>query len=225
MLQKIWTIGSVSFRGFLPSKFKCDKRKERNEITFYPTITTPICFNKKQKMLDPLQDPLLLCVTFTPELFRSIPIQSGVEIGIVLQRLGRFEVTHNAFRTNRLVNLQFNDQRETSRSSQMDLWEIWAHHSTGTYLCRAACVCAGSWLPASWWRPCPGERWHCGVKAAGEPGRRTPPSLCCAGSEQRREISPCAAPSWSCKQKDNDSHTSQAQNYDTTATLHWSHIT
>lgn len=158
-------------------------------------------------MLNPPKDPPLLCVTFTPRLFRSIPIQSGVQIGIVLQRLGWFEVTHESF--------------------EMDLWEIWTHHSTRrcTYLCRAACVCAGSWLPASWWRPCPGECWHWGVKAAGEPGRRTPPSLCCAGSELRREISPCAALSWSCKQKDNDSHTSEAQKYDTTATLRLSRIT
>lgn len=77
--EKIRTMGSVSFRGFLPSKFKCDKRKEHNEITFYPTIRTPICLNKKQKMLNPLKDPLLLCVTFTPRLFRSIPIQSGID--------------------------------------------------------------------------------------------------------------------------------------------------
>lgn len=92
-----------------------------------------------------------------------------------------------------------------------------------THLCRVACACAGSWSPASWWTPCPGEHWHCGVKAAGEPGRRTPLSLCCAGSELRHETSPYAALSWSCKQKDEDGHTIVLQKY-YTHSLQLSHI-
>lgn len=91
-----------------------------------------------------------------------------------------------------------------------------------THLCRAACACAGSWSPASWWRPCPGGRWHCGAKAAGGPGRRTPLSLCCVGSERRHETSPYAALSWSCKQKDEDGHTIVPQKYYTN-TLQLSH--
>lgn len=85
----------------------------------------------------------------------------------------------------------------------------WTHHNTRgcTYLWWAACACAGSWLRASWWRPCPGEHWRCAVKAAGEPGHRTPPSLCCADSELRREIFPFAALSWSCKQENKEGHT------------------
>lgn len=71
----------------------------------------------------------------------------------------------------------------------------------GAYLWRAACVCAGSWWPASWWRPCPGGSWHCGAEAAGGPARRKPPSPCCACSAPRPATSPYAAPSCSCQEK------------------------
>lgn len=106
------------------------------------------------------------------------------------------------------MDLQFHDERN-------NLWEIWTHHNTRrcAYLWQVACVCAGSWSPASWWRPCPGERWRCEVKVAGEPGRRTPPSLCCADSERHHEISLSAALSWSCKEKGKDGHTNLPQKY------------
>lgn len=40
--------------------------------------------------------------------------------------------------------------------------------------CWEVSSCAGSWWWASWWRPCPGWRLHCGAGAVAVPARRTP---------------------------------------------------
>lgn len=112
MLRKIWTIGSVSFRSFLPSKFKFDKRKERNGITFYPTITTPICLNKKQKNVEPTErPPVALCNIYPQTLQIYTDTIRCIDWNCVATIRMIWGYTN---RSNQLLNLKLNDQRDES---------------------------------------------------------------------------------------------------------------
>lgn len=60
---------------------------------------------------------------------------------------------------------------------------------------RAASSCAGSWWSASWWRLCPGGRWHCVAGGAVVLARRTPPTPFPCDIEPHPWTSPSCAPS------------------------------
>lgn len=60
---------------------------------------------------------------------------------------------------------------------------------------RASSSCAGSWWSASWWRLCPGGRWHCVAEGARLLARRTPRTPFPCDIEPHPWTSPSCAPS------------------------------